>query len=332
MRIRLAIVILMLAHGVCVAQDEQDSVYLTRDEFRFADDPRYTMSGGTPRRTTVIEPISTIALGAAYTGLFVFLNYQMSNSWWQRRAEFRVIEDGNYALYGDKAGHAYSGYASSTLCGDLLMECGFDYTTSTWLGAAMGLSYMTYVEVQDGHGYNWGFSPSDAIANTVGSALFVTRNLVPFAQNFMPRWSYIPAKLTGDPQTNGREVMVFDDYNSALFWVACNVDNLLPEGKVKELWPDWLMLSVGYGLRNYEVYPSMPDGILAPTPLPLKRRFLVGLDYNWVKIIPEAKSVRFLNYLRQALNYFRLPGPTLEFGDDGVKFGVFYPFAIVVPF
>lgn len=332
MKSKLALAILVVTHVACLAQEESDSLYLTREEFRFADDQRYTLSGGTPRRFTEVQPLSTIALGTAYAGLFTFLNYQMSHSWWERRTEFRVIEDGDYARYADKCGHTYTGYVSSTVCGDLLMECGFDYTTSTWLGAAMGLGYMTYVEVQDGYGANWGFSPSDALSNTLGSAIYVARNLSPFAQNFMPRWSYMPAKVVGDPPTNGREVSVLDDYNATVFWLACNVHNLLPEGTIKQAWPDWLMLSVGYGIRNYEVYPNQPDGTRSPFPLPMKRRFLIGLDYNWVKILPEARSARFLNYLRQGLNYVRLPGPTLEFGDDGVKFGIFYPFAIVVPF
>lgn len=311
--------------------EASDSLYLSPEEFKFADDQRYTLSGGTPRRYTQLQPTSVVAFGAAYTGLFVFLNYHMSNSWWQRSVDFRVIEDGDYARNADKAGHAYTGYIASTVCGDLLMECGFDYNTSTWLGAAMGLGYMSYVEYQDGHGANWGFSPSDAIANAAGSAIYVARNLSPFAQNFMPRWSYMPAKFVGDLPTNGREVTALDDYNSTTFWLACNVHNLLP-ASAQRYWPDWMMLSVGYGIRNYEVYPTLPDGTLSGSPLPIKRRFLIGIDYNWVKIIPESKSLGFLNYLRQGLNYVRLPGPTLEFGDDGVQFGLLYPFAIVVPF
>lgn len=332
MRTSLSAFLISILALQCLAQESTDSVYLSRGEFMFGDDPRYTLMGGTPRRHTQIQPVSTLALGGAYAGLFVFLNHHMSNSWWQRSVDFRIIEDGNYARSADKIGHAYTGYVASTVCGDLLMECGFDYTTSTWLGAAMGLGYMTYVEYQDGHGANWGFSPSDAIANTAGAAIYVARNYSSFAQNFMPRWSYMPAQVVGEQPTNGREVTVLDDYNATSFWLACNVHNLLPQN-LKSYWPDWMMLSVGYGIRDYEVYPTLPDGTRSATPLPIKRRFLVGIDYNWVKIIPEASSsLGFLNYLRQGLNYVRLPGPTLEFGDDGVRFGLFYPFAIVVPF
>jgi hypothetical protein len=149
MRSSLLAVAVVVAVLTCNAQDAADSTYVAREEFRFADDQRYTLSGGTPRRHTQVQPVSALALGTAYSGLFVLLNYHMSNSWWQRSVGFRVIEDGDYAQYADKFGHAYTGYVSSTVCGDLLMECGFDYTTSTWLGAAMGLGYMTYVECSD---------------------------------------------------------------------------------------------------------------------------------------------------------------------------------------
>ena len=91
-----------------------------------------------------------------------------------------------------------------------------------------------------------------------------------------------------------------------------------------EYWPDWMMVSLGYGVRNYDVVDAAGREVGAT------RRFLIGLDYNWLKIIPPS-SVGVLNYLRQALNYIRLPGPTLEIGDEGVKVGVLYPFAIVVP-
>jgi hypothetical protein len=141
----------------------------------------------------------------------------------------------------------------------------------------------------------------------------------------------MPVQVVGEQPTNGRDVTVLDDYNATTFWIACNVHNLLPEN-LQKYWPDWMMISAGYGVSNYEVYPANPDGSLSPSPLPIKRRFLLGIDYNWVKILPEATSMGFLNYLRQGLNYVRLPGPTLEFGDDGVRFGLFYPFAIVVPF
>lgn len=302
----------------------QDSLFLPQSEFMYADNPRYTVLGHTPRLESEIQVLPAIGFGAFYTALVVGLHINQRNAWWNNgTGTFRVIDDMQYGRFVDKFGHFYTSYTMSTFCSDMLLECGLDRSTSTWVGASMGLSYLLYVEVEDGFASNWGFSPSDAVANVVGTSFFVAQEHVPFLQNFTPRWSYVPAEWLGERTINDRPKTFIDDYNSTTFWLACNVNNLLP-ASAEPYWPDWLMVSLGYGIRNYAV--SNPDN----TPVGVTRRFLIGLDYDWVKIIPPS-SIGILNYLRQALNYVRLPGPTLEVGDDGVRLGILYPFAIVVP-
>ncbi|MBU3678259.1 MAG: DUF2279 domain-containing protein [Candidatus Kapabacteria bacterium] len=314
---------LVLAATVASAQIN-DSLYLSRAEFTDAGRPRYTFTGSTPRRVTDVQLVPTAIIGTAYTGLIVGLQMQMSNSWWERNGSFHVQEDGDYARYLDKAGHFFTGFTMSTIMGDALMECGFDYTTSTWLGASVGLAYMTMVEIQDGYAVTWGFSPSDALSNLTGAAFYAARNLVPALQNVTPRWSYVPAHLVGDRATTERPLTIFDDYNATTFWLNFNVENMLPASLAVH-WPDWMTISVGYGCRDYEVRDPATGAML-----PVKRRMMIGIDYDWLKIIPES-SIGVLNYVRQGLNYIRIPGPTLEFGDDGVRFAVLYPFAVVVP-
>jgi VanZ family protein len=326
MRCKLCISLLLLGSIATTSAWPSDSVYLFRDEFTDAGRPRYTFTGSTPRRVTQIQAIPTIAIGAAYTGLFLVLQAQMSSSWWQRTGSFNIQEDGDYAQYVDKAGHFFTGFTMSTIMGDALMESGFSYETSTWLGAALGLAYMTTVEIQDGYATTWGFSPSDQIANTAGAVFYAARNLVPDLQNVTPRWSYVPGRLVGERMTTERPLTIFDDYNSTIFWLNFNVENMLPRPWA-EYWPDWMTLSVGYGCRDYEVRSSLPDGPM----LPVRSRAMIGIDYDWLKILPESRF-GVLNYVRQALNYIRLPGPTLEFSDAGVRFAVLYPFAVVVPF
>lgn len=324
MRFNLCLFVVLLN---CTARlsAQSDSLYLRPDEFRYADNQRYTMFGGTPRRVTEIQPIPTIALGAGLTGLAVGLHIHQRNAWWPGgdSATFRFKEDLEYARGLDKWGHVFSSYITATFAGDALMESGFDRRTATWIGGATGLAYTLYVEVMDGFARDWGFSPSDAIADVVGSSFYVAQEYVPYLQNFTLRWSYVPASWVGYPVSNQRQKTFIDDYNSTTFWLACNVNNMLP-ASAAEYWPDWMMVSVGFGVRNYDVVDANGREVGAT------RRYLIGLDYDWVKIIPPS-SIGVLNYLRQALNYIRLPGPTLEIGDDGVKVGVFYPFAIVVP-
>ncbi len=317
--------LLLLALLIAVSPlQAQDSLRLTAEEFRYADNPRVTFLGNRPKRETDLDLWPTVGMAVAYGGLFTFFHFNQANAWWRDPSgEFKVIEDIDYARGLDKFGHAYSGYLMTTLCGDMLMESGFTKESSTWIGAGMGLAYMTYVEVSDGYASNWGFSPSDAYANIAGVSFYVLQNYVPFLENFTPRWSYIPPSWTGDADINNRPKTFIDDYNGTTFWLACNVNNLLPQS-ADPYWPDWMMVSVGYGIRNYAIYDDQGQ------PLTVNRRFLIGLDYDWVKILPDAQF-GFFNYLRQFLNYIRLPGPTLEIGDEGVSFGLLYPFAIVVP-
>jgi hypothetical protein len=307
-------------HG---SSEEHDSIYLRRDEFMYADDPRYTFLGGTPRRESEIQLWPTVGMTAAYATIFTALHIHQKNLWWSETGEFRIIEDVEYARGLDKVGHIFAGYTMSTFSADLLMECGLSQRSAVWTGAGAGLAFTLYVEINDGFAKDWGFSPSDLYSDLTGIAFYVSQEYVPWLQNFTPRWSYIPPTWTGDQVITGRPFNIIDDYNGTTFWLACNVNNLLPV-EVEAYWPDWLMFSVGYGIRNYNTTDE--NGLSVQ----VHRRFLFGLDYNWVKIIPES-SIGFFNYLRQALNHIRLPGPTLEIGDDGVAFGIFYPFAIVVP-
>ena len=305
----------------------RDSIFVAREDFKYADNPRYTFLGGTPRKETDMQLWPTIGMAGVYSAFFISLQIIQSDAWWKDQSgDWHVVDDVEYARGLDKFGHAYTSYVMTTLCGDLLMESGMAQEPAMLTGAGMGLVYMMFVEVQDGFAKNWGFSPTDAAANCAGVGFYVAQHYVPFLENFTPRWSYIPPEWTGNRAITDRPTTFIDDYNGTTFWLAANVNNLLPEA-AKPYWPDWLMFDIGYGIRNYAVSETV-NGELVP--VGVSRRFLFGLDYDWVKIIPES-SFGFLNYVRHWLNYVRLPGPTLEVGDDGVKFGLFDPFAIIVP-
>ncbi len=318
---------LLLASPLPMHAEESDSTekrFVPVEEFRYADNKRYTFLGGRPLVETDVNIIPLAGMGVAYAGIFTALHINQANAWWKDQSgDWHVAEDLEYAKGLDKFGHFYTSYVMSALPADMLMESGLAQEPATWIGAGLGLLYNTYVEVNDGYAANWGFSPSDAVANMVGASYYVLQYYFPVLQNFTPRWSYVPAEWTGGRVITDRPSTFIDDYNSTTFWLATNVNNLLPDA-AEPYWPDWMMISVGYGINNYAT--SNPDG----TPVPVTRKYMIGIDYDWIKIIPEAEF-GFLNYVRQWLNYIRLPGPTLEFGDEGVRFGLFYPFAIVVP-
>jgi len=302
---------------------ETDTSRIAQGDFMYADNPRYTFLGKTPYRESEFQLAPTIALTAAYATVVIALHINQSNAWWKDPAGgWSIKEDLQYARGLDKFGHIFSSYFASSISSDVLFDCGVERKTAVMIGTGMGIAYTLYVEMEDGFAANWGFSPSDAVANFAGAYFYLAQQHIPFLQNFSPRWGYVPVQWVGGNDINERPKTFIDDYNSTTFWLACNVNNILPTS-MDNYWPDWLQISLGYGISNYAVNDA------AGIPLQVKRKFLIGLDYDWVKIIPES-SIGLLNYLRQSLNLLRLPGPTLEFGDNGVKFGIFYPFAIVV--
>jgi len=289
--------------------------YVAPEDFTYAGNPRYTIVGR-PLAKTHIKPIPTILVGTAAVAA-VYSLHQAQSVWWTEDAEFKVIEDWDFAIQADKAGHFMGGYFFSTLYHETLIACGVSRDASIWAGGLLGLSYQTYVEILDGYAKGWGFSMSDQYANTLGAGFFVIQHYVPFLQNFQPKWQYIPADWAGErPRHNvDRTGNFIDDYNSNTFWMSMNINNMLSKDAEK-YWPDWLMLSIGYGARNIETGHEDERA----------RRIMIGLDYNLVELLPDGPN--WWNWFKQTANLIKLPAPTIEFTRGITTFRILYPFQI----
>ncbi len=274
--------------------------------------PRSTLDGSSLLQPRRAQPWKLAALGTAYAATLVTLHIIQHNAWWKVPGPFQVVEDWNFALQVDKAGHIYGGYLMSYLCGELLLAAGSDPPTAARWGSLLGLLYQTYVEVEDGFSRDWGFSPSDAVANFLGAYWYLAQHYWKPLQAFQPRWQYIPARWTGNLPRNHSGTFI-DDYNSSTFWLSIDVYQLLPE-RWRPYYPAWLMLAIGYGARNIE------------TPLPKERRIILGLDYNWQALLPEGPPL--WNWLRQSLSLLKFPAPAVEFGPHPPRFSLLYPFRL----
>ncbi len=107
---------------------------------------------------------------------------------------------------------------------------------------------------------------------------------------------------------------------------------------LKEYWPQWLELSVGYAARNL-TDPYCRDVNGNPC-FDLTQNFrykgdrvwgdpklIFALDYNLVKLLPDGGS--FWNWAKQTLNFFKLPAPAIEIGINGkTRFFLLYPFPL----
>lgn len=284
------------------------------EEFTYAGAQRYTMDGSLPPLETTIRPVSAAIVGGVYIGGVIALHINQSNAWWaDQRGAFHVQDDWEYALQVDKAGHFFGGYMCSYVMSEGLMTAGLSWDAATVWGGITGLMYQTYVEVEDGYARDWGFSPSDMVSNTIGASFFVAQHYVPFLQNFTPKWQYVPSSVL-DANTISHAVTFIDDYNGSTFWLSANVHNLLPE-QAAHYWPRWLNVAFGYNVL----------GVGLPREDQRERRYVIGLDYNLVEILPDGPPL--WNWFRQGLNHIKLPAPAIVIGHT-TSFRLFYPFTI----
>lgn len=308
-----------------------DSTNISREEFRYADTYRVMLNGKTPKAKTQIEILPFSITLACWGGLFAIQHQLQLNTIWREQTDFKVYEDGIYALYADKAGHIFGTYLVSYLVQESLLLSGFSWDLSAIISTTVGLAYTTYVEILDGYGRGWGFSPSDFYADVVGAGFFIGQHYVPFLQNFTPKFMYFPARWFNSNHRVPHAAFI-DDYSSHTLWMTINLYNMLPKS-AKKYWPSWLDISFGYAARDlcaaghdcpnknakafYDKYGTV---MVYGNP-----KYILALDFNLVKLLPDDGT--FWNWLKQSLNYFKLPSPAVEFGNE-TKFYLLYPFPI----
>ncbi len=238
--------------------------------------------------TPIVLGLSAAALG---TGITVYL-YEY-NAWWKdkRSATFRVIDDWEYALWIDKIGHFYATTIIAHGLSSALDAANFSPEKNAIYSSVGALLFQTYVEIEDGYGAQWGFSPGDFYADILGAGYHLSKYYFPFISNFQPRVSYYPSEkyLNGEHKDGN----IIDDYEGQKYWLSMRMKELLPKDLAK-YWPSYLMLSVGMGVKDLD---GRGGGI---------RELYIGFDLDWQAIpIPG----RFGQFVKNSLNYFHLPMP-----------------------
>ncbi|MGC8748262.1 MAG: DUF2279 domain-containing protein [Candidatus Kapaibacteriota bacterium] len=322
--------IILLGINLCgFTQNDSTKLSTLFHKYSIADKPLFTISGNSIKDTTKIKPIQTTIFFGSYAGIFVLQHIGQMQTIWKNRGEFHIAEDGKYAMYIDKAGHFYGTFLSSYVLSQSLLESGFSYNWAVGIGGLLGLGYTTYVEILDGFSKDWGFSPSDFYADVGGAVFFYLYSYIPFFQNFTPKFMYFPPRWF-NAYSRKPSTMFIDDYSAHTFWLSINIHNLLPK-EWKNYFPRWLDLSVGVAVRNL-CDPLNPANNCNPNVsepvFPYvwgNRKLIFALDYDLVKLLPDGSS--FWNWLKQSLNYFKLPSPAIEVGHP-TRFYILYPFPL----
>ncbi|HTK81757.1 MAG TPA: DUF2279 domain-containing protein [Bacteroidota bacterium] len=249
--------------------------------------------------------------GTLLTSMVVIHVYQQNGWWKENRAPFHFQEDLVYGLSVDKIGHFFGGY----LMGYSIQKCvewaNVPECSAVWIGAAGGLLFQTYVEVEDGFS-TWGFDRVDFASDVLGSAWLVGRYYVPSLRNVDLKMSYHSSSLLGTAGGSGfkgQQHLVIDDYEGQTFWMSVKMHNILPKSPFQRYWPSFLCLAVGYGARDVAGVSPYRVLVLAP-------------DLDMTEIIPRNTS--FLKTLGEVLNFIHLPLPAVQVSPNAIWYGVYF--------
>jgi len=268
------------------------------------------------RLTSLIVGGSVVYAGAMF-GL-----YQM---WYKDypQTSFHFINDNHEWQQLDKGGHMFNAYYIGMIGYESLRWAGVDERRSAIFGGGAGFMFLTVIETLDGFSKEWGASGGDLIANTAGSAIFISQQLAWGEQRIQVKWSVHETKFAQyRPDQLGSNFLehMIKDYNGQTFWLSGNIHSFI---RKDSRFPKWLNIAAGYGgegMTGGRSNPAEIDGV----PLPYferYRQFYIAPDIDLSRIKTQSPT---LNKVFKLLGIFKFPMPTLEFSKKGVKFHPLY--------
>jgi hypothetical protein len=277
-----------------------------------------TIESSEKKRLDVFLFTGGVLYAGSMTGLYYlwYKDYPQSN--------FHFFNDNHEWLQMDKLGHATTAYQIGRIGYDAMSFNGFDENHAVWIGGSMGFAYLSAVEILDGFSAEWGASTGDLIANTGGTALFISQQLLWDEQRISLKYSFhttqYPA-FRADLLGKNKLEQSLKDYNGQTYWASINIKAFLSQ---ESRFPSWLNIAIGHsadGMTGASSNPAAIDGV----PLPhfdRHRQWLVSADIDLSKINTRNST---LNYILKTLNFIKIPFPAIEFNrQDGLRFHPLY--------
>ena len=269
-----------------------------------------------PKRKNIIYIAggSTMALGLIGLNQLWYKDYPKSS--------FHTINDINDWQQMDKIGHFYSSYHLSKIGSDLVKWTGSNSKNQLIFGASAGLLFLTTVEIMDGNAQQWGFSWSDMAANTFGTGLYVSQELLWKEQRIIPKFSYHNSNFAAlRPNTLGSTFTekILKDYNGQTYWLSFNVHSFIKNDKI----PIWLNLAIGYGADGMLTANTETENQLNLPITDRNRNFFLSIDIDLTKIKTNS---HVLKTLFSTVNMLKIPAPTFQINQSGKTtwHGVYY--------
>ena len=268
-----------------------------------------------PKRLTGVVIAETTMASGALIGLnqLWYADYAHSN--------LHSVNDNDEWLQMDKAGHLFSSYHLGAFGANALQWSGCSKKSQLIYGSTVGLAFMTAVEVFDGYSAEWGFSWGDMVANTTGTALYVSQELIWNEQRIVPKFSFHTTQYASlRPNVLGSSLseQILKDYNGQTYWLSANINSFIKSSKV----PKWINIAVGYGADGMITGRTENNPLFSALEAKRSRQFYLSFDADLTKI--RTKS-HFLKTFFAVFNSIKIPAPTLEIsGSQGIKFHYLY--------
>ena len=233
----------------------------------------------------------------------------------------------------DKIGHAWSAYTLSLVSTNTWKWAGLSDKKSAILGSASGFAFLTVIELLDAYSARWGWSWSDVAANSLGTGLFLSQELLWKEQRIQFKFSF-HRKDYVDETLNVRSDELFGsttrermlkDYNGQTYWLSANMKSFLKDSRL----PPWLNIAIGYGADGMfggtenKAYDGNGNITFDRTDIPRVRQFYLAPDVDLTKIKTNKKWLRTVFLL---LNSLKFPAPALMVDSKGkVKvYGIYF--------
>ncbi len=310
--LHILLLVLFAAPGIC--QDfpgpREDSIQPRKQEVQVAtNSTRKWIVGG-----------SSVAL---YGGSLFLLN----QAWYKQypKTSFHTFDDAGEWLQMDKVGHSWSVYNASRATTAAWQWAGASHKKAVLLGSISGFSYLTVIEILDGHSANWGWSWADMAANFAGSSLFAGQELLWREQRIQLKFSahrsrYAPMlqQRANDLYGSNLAESILKDYNGQTHWASFNLRSFFPAGNL----PPWLSISIGYGVDGlfggFENLARDKAGNITfdRRDLPRTRQWYLSPDVDLTKIRTKSK---FLKTTFSVLNSVKVPAPAIRLSQNKIS-------------
>jgi hypothetical protein len=232
------------------------------------------------------------------------------------QSAFHLFSDAGEWMQVDKCGHMMTTYYISRIGHYSYRWAGLSEKQAAWYGGLLGFAYMLNIEILDGFSAEWGFSLTDLTANTLGSAFFISQQLLWKQQKFSLKYSFHQTQYAQyNPDLLGENLIqqMIKDYNGHTYWVSGNISSFLPR---ESKFPKWLNIAFGYSAEGMTgaFENSTAQNPSAVPDFARYRKFYLSLDVDLTRI-PTRSTV--LKTVFAVLSFIKIPAPALEYNTQG---------------